>query len=156
MNQPDEASLRAAVIVGILRYTKIAIDSDAGQIRMCSVGEPYSESKLKQVSTSLRVQGNTLDFAVIANANVSSQRLAKCDVLITGEDFSFDNAILNQYQGLSICDGCTQPNADYVVELIKNDKRIGFNVNLILAEKRKVTFSSSLLELASKVIRSEK
>ncbi|WP_016956832.1 YfiR family protein [Catenovulum agarivorans] len=156
MNQPDEASLRAAVIVGILRYTKIAIDDDAGQIRMCSVGEPFSEAKLKQVSTSLRVQGNTLDFAVIANSNVSNQRLATCDVLIVGEDFSGKKSTLNQYSGLSICDGCNEHNSDYVVELIKVDKRIGFNVNLILAEKRNVTFSSSLLELASKIVRPEK
>ncbi|WP_160168563.1 YfiR family protein [Catenovulum agarivorans] len=155
MNQPDEASLRAAVIVGILRYTKIPIKAATNEIRLCSVGKPYSENKLQQVSASLRVQQNTLNFSVMDNSDVSLQAINLCDVLIIGGAYNPSKALLADYSGLSICDTCTELKSSYVVELIKADKRIGFNVNLFLADSRKVSFSSSLLELASNIIRSE-
>ena len=155
MNQPDEASIRAAVIVGILRYTQMPLAADAEVIRLCSVGAPYSQDKLSQVSVSLRVQGYSLDFSVIPESNLTTQRLQACDVLIVGKEYEPSEQTLTAYSGLSICDGCNQFIPVYVVELIKADKRIGFNVNLDQANRFDVNLSSSLLELASKIRRSK-
>ncbi|WP_143871620.1 YfiR family protein [Catenovulum sediminis] len=151
MNQPEEASLRAAVVVGILRYTQLP-SRENPSILICASGQPSSQDKLQQVSPSLKVNAKKLNFKIVEE---NAKSLSDCDLLIIGGKNKLSATLLANYSGLSVCDGCKTGLKTSVIELINKNNRIGFNVNLGLASKNNIVFSSSLLELANKIERPE-
>lgn len=150
INQPDEESLRAAMIIGILRYTTLPIPEKMQLIQVCSIGKPIAETKLNQVISGLRINGRNLKLNIIKS---NKQNIAYCHVVIQGPAYQPDNKfkIPKKVNQLTVCDGCKGGMGYSIIELVNLDNRIGFKVNLHFAQQNKIKFSSSLLELASEL-----
>ncbi|WP_017446274.1 YfiR family protein [Gayadomonas joobiniege] len=151
ISQPDEVSLRAAVIVGVLRYTQLNLEEYRQNIQICGWHNPISGGKLKAVAPNLTVGNRNLIY--IALQSDAELQARHCDVVVIGEGDSETTNILksNSIPALTICDGCQTGIENSVLELIRIKNKIRFNVNLELAEKVNIKFSSSLLELANKI-----
>lgn len=153
INQPDEESLRAAMVIGILRFTKLPLEADIKKIQVCTVGQPLVEEKLGSVISSLRVAQKKL---TLTKVNTYKQNTDFCHVIIEGENASATEQILqklslNKRRPLIVCDGCEHGLNYSVIEIFKRNSGIGFKVNLALAKQNNIIFSSSLLELATEI-----
>lgn len=149
ISHPDEVSLRAAVIVGVLRYTQLSLAADKQVINLCGIGEPISAPKLSSVAADLTVgKRNLAYFTLTSLTQVGPQQ---CDVLIAGSAQDVTQLNYDSVAALTVCDGCEDGLKNTVIELVRIKNKIRFNVNLVLAEHLKVKFSSSLLELANQI-----
>ena len=150
----DEPKLRAAIVLGIIRYSSWPDDVDmSGQLNLCSIGAPQSEQILTQVNG----QHKYHDLAIMVFPLSKSQpKLEKCHALIIGPALDNKSARYfierNGSHGLlTICDGCQINRSTAMVTLVRRDKRIAFHVDLALSNSAGISFSSALLELALKV-----
>ncbi|MCU4676009.1 YfiR family protein [Catenovulum sp. 2E275] len=152
INQPDEESLRAAMVIGILRYTQLPLTDNDREIEVCTVGSPFVEAKLSSVISGLRVNRKQLR---LTKYEKSIDDTVKCHVIISGENTNqklFENYLSASLQKqLIVCDGCASGLSFSSIEIYKRNNGIGFKVNLKQAKDNNVVFSSSLLELAGEI-----
>ncbi|GEM_PF-3292372 len=154
VNQPDEESIRAAMVIGILRYAQLPMAEDDKTIQVCSIGQPLVEDKLKTNISGLRVNRKKLEFKSFPS-KLPIENPIRCHVVIQGENTNTDQFVKflaeTDQNMLVICDGCSTGLKLASVELFKRNNAISFKVNLDLAAQNRVVFSSSLLEIASEI-----
>ena len=150
----DEPKLRAAIVLGIIRYSSWPDDVEmSGQLNLCSIGAPQSEQILTHVTGQHKY--HDLSIMVYPQSN-STQKLVKCHALIIGPALDNKSAqhIIDKSGShglLTICDGCQIDRSTAMVTLVRRDKRIAFHVDLAQSKTAGISFSSALLELAIKV-----
>lgn len=149
----EEAQLRAAVVLGILRFTSWPHqDVSEKPLSICTLGKPITEPVLLDIGPSQKVGGQPLLVRVLGNNN----KIDSCDVIIYGPNLdvaAHSNRLLGiaELPIVTFCDGCNLPIEPTTVTLVQRDKRIGFKINLGITGSHGIIFSSSLLELAMEV-----
>lgn len=150
----SEGELRAAVTVGVLRFTTwqdtvLQPDED---LQLCLVGKPISGPFLLPVAGATRIGNRVLRVNVLKN-----NELNRCQALVLGAkvkpeklaalaDFAQRNRIL------TVCDGCVAAAADLAMITLKLERdRVRFDVNLQQSTAAQIRLDASLLELASRV-----
>jgi hypothetical protein len=153
----QEPQLRAAVILGVLRFTSWSHhDGSEKYLDVCTVGDPVAAPTLLLVSKLHKVVNKTL---LVRNLDGKKNiKIDSCDVLVFGAgsrkvSLSLGMQHTAAHPVLTICDGCKLPDAATTIKLIQIGNRIGFEVNLENANIHGINLSSSLLELASEVRR---
>lgn len=150
-----EQNLRGAVISGLLRFTQWDDSTKFVPRNICLAGNPISAKPI-----TLNAKSPSINKVIkLADGEPAKDFITKpCHVLVLGAKldaqslkFITDNA--TQKNWLTICDGCDDSNSRPMVILRKSGRRIVFDINLAEAKKSHIHFSSSLLELASKVRR---
>lgn len=148
-NPQGEARLRAAIVVGILRYTTWNNEVEEGsELLLCSVGQTYSTNALKTEENRITVHGRKLKVTV----RKENADLGNCPVVIYGNTSNrpIKNEIAKSYDNqLTICDGCNTERSSAIVTLTRRGGRIGIEVNVSKAKKVGLKFSSDMLELAT-------
>ncbi len=150
--EANEPELRAAVIVGILRFTSWP-ERAPGDYRLCTLGAPLSEPVLLGLSGRALIGTHAIDVRVLDAGQV--QR-TPCEVVVMGSgmDARTAKALLedaNHHGVLTVCDGCGRHAQNSMVNLVRNGDRIGFEINTAITQSKGLLFSSALLELASRV-----
>jgi len=155
-----ESDLRAAILVGILRFTElnpsadnsssddqISANQSKGDLRICTLGKALSADGLENTSAPIRVRQQLLRIERIT----ANERLMACPVIILGEQINI-NVLesLNPYAFI-ICDNCNRSRMPAAVSLVSAEDRIQFEVNLNRARSAGITFSSDLLDHARQV-----
>ena len=153
-----ESQLRAAMIINILRFTANR-PHDSETFRLCLADTPPSAGDLQ----ALHGQGETRQLHVSNSRRLAVSLLpddegllpaaAGCDALVIGPDVPSRQqlALVKQSQTSStilVCDNCQDAQQAHVALLRKGD-RLGFSVDVDLAQQSQVTFSAQLLKLAS-------
>ncbi|WP_111979083.1 YfiR family protein [Algibacillus agarilyticus] len=137
---PDEATLRAAVVLGILRYTQWnEIDTQHNAINLCFMGGPMSEDVLTRASKKVAVKGKKIKI-------VEPQKTA-CNVIILGQN-EFSQPLPEH--SLIVCDNC-EVKSGIAINLVKRNNRISFEIFSEQAKQNQISFGSALLELASRI-----
>jgi hypothetical protein len=151
-----ETDLRAAIVLGILRFTRWPNDVEmASDFNLCTYGEPISKQALLQISGVRQINNAMLRVIPIEDLR---KELASCNALVIGNNgadkhFNRANKKKHLYGILTICDACRSEHVRAMVYLLRNNNRIGFEIDLAEAKKNGVVFSSALLELAAEVRR---
>lgn len=149
-----ESDLRAAVIVGVLRFTEWerapATDDQNSNLTVCAWGNPPSAQGLANASIKIRDQELRL------RRPTTKEALATCPVVILGrltDSMTTEvrsSATLNS-AALVICDTCDRSRVNAAVSLVRGENRIQFEINLNRARSAGIVFSSDLLNLARHV-----
>lgn len=149
----DEETLRAAVIIGILRFTDWPEDASiSNEINICFLKEGPTSRAMNAVSGRELVQRKLIYSKIVeAKRNFADE----CNVLVL--ENTRDNKTItslsdqaHQNNILTICNECAHNNI-VLVNLIRKGNRIAFEINLAQARETGIFFSSALLELAAKV-----
>lgn len=141
----SDAMVRAAVIFGILRFTTWpeAKNSDES-ITLCTYGSSPTDAALSQLESIPQIGKKT----VILKANIAKEEFSNCHVVIVGHKYI--KKIELSHSTLFICDECDTPNnAVYGINLVRQDNRIQFSVDLDCIKEQGINFSASLIELAA-------
>ncbi len=146
----SESDLRAAVIVGILRFSSQP-KHEAGPYRLCLTGEPPSSGKL-QGSAGLGMGNNR---SLLVDVLEKDRTPAGCAAIVLGPglDKLRQRAIVKQAAAagsIVLCDDCVDDSLAHASLQRKGD-RILFSVDAALAREAQVSFSSQLLKLAVSV-----
>jgi|TARA_B100000745_G_scaffold189864_3_gene124687 hypothetical protein len=146
-----EQALRAAVILGILKYTQWPEHvGQSKRLQLCSVGNPSSSSVFELKKDSLPKWKSTQLYFARWN-NPEQYTHPGCDAIVVGPDIQEIPTLDGQsIHPMLICDNCSETltkNSTITLELKNN--RIQFAVNMDQAEQHHLAFSSALLELAS-------
>ena len=150
----EEPKLRAAIVLGIIRYSSWPDDVDmAGQLNLCSIGAPQSEQILTQVSGQHKYHDLSI---MVYTHSISQLKPGKCNALIIGPALDTKSARYLMDKNIShglltICDGCQLNRSIAMVTLVRRSKRIAFDVDLAQSKSAGISFSSALLELALRV-----
>ncbi len=150
-NKTDEANLRAAVIIGILRFTQFdRLIENTPSFKLCLVAKPLSSKKILQYADKVQIKKKSINVYQITKPQDIKEK--SCSVVIFGQDTSDVWFQEKQSSGhfLSICDNCSF-SSNTAINLIRRNKRIGFEIQLRPAKQNKIIFSSSLLELAANI-----
>jgi hypothetical protein len=140
----SEAKVRAAMIVGILRYTRWLTPDAGRQYTLCTLSRSATANELKRAREKIRIGQDTVQLVDIKESAQSN-----CDVIISSPNTKETQLLASANpHTLLICDGCERPNAHSVIRLIRHKQRIGFDINIRKAEAAGIQFSSALLELA--------
>lgn len=139
-----EADLRAAVVIGILRYTQLQRASESNLL-VCAWGNAPSATLLAANSTPIRIHNQPL---VVEQLN-AYDNINACPVVIVGKGDAQN--LPENNNALVICDTCTKANAAAMVTLVSVGDRVVFDVNLANAERAGIRFSSDLLAHARQV-----
>ncbi|MFN2310176.1 MAG: YfiR family protein [Gammaproteobacteria bacterium] len=148
----NEPELRAAIIIGILRFTAWQPPT-AGDLRLCILGLPVSAPALLSLPEDTRIGTQALHTRAV---DARAARMSECDIVVMGpgQDAASAKVTLQEanHQGvLTICDGCGH-HAEYsMVTLTRHEGRIGFEIDTQIAQTNGLQFSSDLLELAVRV-----
>jgi hypothetical protein len=150
--EANEQELRAAVIVGILRFTSWP-ERVPGDYRLCTLGTPPSEAVLLGLSGRALIGAHAIDVRVLKADHVQG---TPCEVVVMGIGLEARTAKAlledaNHHGMLTVCDGCGRHAEHSMVNLVRNSDRIGFEVNTAITQAQGLLFSSALLELASRV-----
>ncbi len=146
-----EGQLRAAVTVGVLRFTTWQ-PPKKNAIELCLIGNPISEPFL------LPVDGEAnIGRKVLAVRRAKPPKWQGCHALVMGEQLSEAHskaalAYAAAQQVLTVCDGCSSKIAsDTMIQLNLEKQRVRFQINLSKANDAAVQLDASLLELATEV-----
>lgn len=151
----DEARLRAAVIVGIMRFTSWPEAHpylQADTVNVCLVGHPIAGHQLLPVSGIQKAAGKPLHIEERISTSVES-----CHVVVVGSRLSrrrFDSLMerAGANSMLTVCDGCREESADEtIIQLTLHEQKVNFSVNLVQAKQTNVLLDARLLELAEQV-----
>jgi hypothetical protein len=146
-----ESDLRAAVIVGILRFTQWDQQAPgalpADEITVCAWGNPPSVRGLERSSNPIRVRDQLLRLQRLTLRD----DLLSCPVVIWGGESATAKQIQFSPDSFIICDNCNLDSVTAVINLVRDDNRIQFDVNLNHARSAGIRFSSNLLDLARHV-----
>lgn len=151
----DEARLRAAVIVGIMRFTRWSeghVNLGGDNVNVCLVGHPISGSGLLPISGLQNVAGRQLRVERRTSFSVED-----CHVIVIGDRLSnrrfgalMDHADFHSL--LSVCDGCRREvSEEAIIALTLREQKVHFSVNLAKAKRIGVLLDAQLLELAEEV-----
>ena len=145
----SEPDLRAAVILGILKYTDFPEHKPvASVINLCVLGNPASKKSLQKFSAEYKV--NSRDIFILT----SEKNLKECDAAVIGSELNKNSMkeLSKNTKSLIVCDDCTagQEKASAVV-LFRDGQRIRFIIDLHNSLEKEIKLSSSLLELAMEV-----
>lgn len=154
----QEPQLRAAVILGVVRFTSWPEGAPGDTLTFCMVGKPISEPVLKRVAATRTLLNKPISVRLYKSdvARLQSPAIQACNIAVVGSG-SLQESLAKVLQKipdkpiLIICDGCTQLQDYSSIVLKQEEGKIRFSADLVNAGKRKLTFSSSLLELASEV-----
>jgi len=142
-----EYELRAAVVIGILRFAT-QYDHDGTEYPLCLIGAPPSSNKVIE-GAGLNISKNR---KLTVQAITPDAPTASCAAIVMGPDLTVDQQALiakqaQQNSSILICDDCRDDEFAHV-SLRRKDERIVFAVDIALAQQSKVAFSSKLLSLA--------
>ncbi len=148
--EANEDQLRAAMVIGVVRYT--SWEKDFGDtLNICLVGE----SKSFQYISVLENSTNVVKKKTVRVSRIKSPtrtNVDACQVLVAGANVS---SVLKRIQGdtpqFLICDQCNGLSKKASVILHKVDDRIRFDVHLNNAKDSGVHFRSSMLDIAHRV-----
>mgnify|MGYP001828900211 CR=1 FL=1 len=146
----QEPQLRAAVILGIIRFTSWPDDTNKASLNICAIGKPSSEPVLQNISRSAEHNIN------IRSLRSKENNLDNCNIIIFGPGIKKPDHVgilqrIHKLPVLSICDDCNYKNHGADVTLVQQKNRIGFKIDLVSAKSHGISLSSSLLELALEV-----
>lgn len=149
VSEATEDHLRAAMVVGIIRYTSWG-DGLGDTLNVCLMGGNQSFTYIEALENSDAISSKK--FKVNRVGRQDHRHLDSCHVLVIGDNApdDFKSTVITQ-PCLLICDGCGKAKNQVSVSLRKDNNRIRFDVNLNVAKKNKVTFRASMLELAATV-----
>ncbi|MFL0805210.1 MAG: YfiR family protein [Agarilytica sp.] len=149
LSEAGEDHIRAAMVIGILRYT--SWETDFGEtLNICLVGSNDSFTHLEALQDSRVVPSKVINVSRIANRKTASN--SECQVLVVGAQAPMEVRDSDFSQPcLLICDDCSDKKTDASVVLRKVKNRIRFDVDLDKAKTNRVKFRASMLELAAKV-----
>lgn len=148
--EPNEAELRAAVIVGVLRFTSWPEDLVKADLNICLAGQPTSEPHLLSLDGSHKIKTATVQVRHIKNI----KQLENCNTLVLGPRISkaFAKKLIesaNSQPIVSLCDDCASKSVPRAtIYLSRLRQKIQFEVDWRSAKRNGVRFDSSLLELA--------
>jgi len=144
----DEGMLRAAIIIGIMRYTTWQ-QAPEKNINVCLVGKSKSTRYLLALESTLKVHEKSI-FVFEYDQQIKNKN--GCQVLLLGAKKERPLSSLKPAKStLVICDECSINKKKSAVLIRKSSDKIIFDVNTRIAKKYKIKFSSPMLELASKV-----
>lgn len=150
-----EGELRAAVTVGVLRFTSWE-DKTSGppsdKLQVCLIGQPVSEPYLLPVDGVAHVGNRSLLVDSVKN-----ETWDHCQAFVIGAKTQPDKfadllAYAETHNVLTVCDGCGLtdiPQAMITLKVVQ--QRVRFEVNLQRASAADIRLDASLLELASLV-----
>jgi len=152
----EEPKLRAAIVLGILRFTNWPEDAPlTNSLNLCTVGSPSSSAALAEISSKQQFQNLPI---VIHKLNSNSSDFSKCNALVMGANVNSE--LLKNLSDsevshgvLTVCDYCKTSNKNAMVYLVRVENRIAFKIDLRQSSKNGMKFSSSLLELATEVVK---
>ena len=152
----EEPKLRAAIVLGILRFTNWPEDAPlTNSLNLCTAGGPSSSAALAEISSKRQFQNLPI---VIYKLNSNSSDFSKCNVLVMGANVNSE--LLKNISDseashgvLTVCDNCKTSNENAMVYLVRVKNRIAFKIDLSQSSKNGMKFSSSLLELATEVVK---
>lgn len=140
----SEAKVRAAMIVGILRYTRWDTPDEHRQYTLCTLSRSATADELNRARDKIRI-----DQKVIQLIDIQNKAQTHCDVIISSPNTAEAQLLASANpHTLLICDGCERPNDHSAIRLIRHKQRIGFDINISKAAAAGIQFSSALLELA--------
>lgn len=151
-----EGQLRAAVAVGVLRWTSW-LDSAAENnpnLKICLVGEPVSEPYLLPIGGTRKIGKKNIIVESLENETWQS-----CQAFVLGDDVKFETMsrlfkFAESNSALTMCDGCSKHGVKHSMIILRLEKqRVRFEVNLLKTQEAKIHLDASLLELASQVRR---
>ena len=146
----DEVSLRAAIILAMLRYTSWS-ERENAPLTICSYGSPVSHDKLDEAVSG----ANYLTDGAFYKEILKEEDLGVCDVVVIGASVEkIQNKLLFSNK-FTVCDGCRGLQEESIATLRKVDRNIRFNINLSVATEAKIVLSSELLALALSVRRAD-
>lgn len=146
---PEEGAVRAALVLGFLRYTSWPSLKPNDAIILCSRGDSLAADALSDTRIMPNIQSRAVQFKIMRD----DSNIAECSALIIGK--SAAPALPENSNTLIICDGCSAQMLDLsVLSLKKLGKRIRFAVNLDNAHTQGIKLSSALINLADDCISS--
>jgi len=147
----EETKLRAAIVLGILRFSSWPNDVNmASAFNLCTLGQPISSDTLIKISGQRVHQGKPILTIIL---KVNAPDISNCNAIVIGAEVSRRvlSKLLSSKKAfgiLTICDNCQTEHTRAMVFMLRKKNRVGFEIDLIQAQKNGMTFSSSLLELA--------
>lgn len=147
--EADEARVRAAMVIGILRFTSWEIDFGE-TLNICLLGSSASFEHIDALQNSRVVPQRMINVSRIKTSKRGKSR--HCQVLIVGANPPVDVELVDTRQPfLLICDDCESERRSASVVLRKEKNRIRFDIYLANAKTSRVKFRAAMLELAAKV-----
>lgn len=143
--QVDEVSLKAAVVMGILRFTQWPALAEDSPLTLCASSHSQVAQKLLSSDNALHVRQRPLQVQLLDNLN-----LPDCHIILFSKQDHHPVLKGRASQSLTICDQCSEPDLA-AIKLLRRRNKIGFDINLVQSSQNGVEFSSALLELANKV-----
>ncbi len=149
LSEANEGHLRAAMVIGIMRYTHW-VGGFGETLNVCLMGGNESFQYIEALENSYSVSSTKLKVNRVKRNG--GWHLDDCQVLVIGSDApeGFKNTSITQ-PCLLICDDCGTAKNQVSVSLRKEKNRIRFDVNLDVAKQNKIKFRASMLELAASV-----
>ncbi|BBL74320.1 YfiR family protein [Methylomagnum ishizawai] len=146
-----EYKVKAAILVNLAKFTEWppAVLADSAALTICLVGEPVMAALLTEVS------GKTVHnhgLKVLALTAAADRGFESCQVLFVGLSASgHAEALLNKTMDrpiLTVGDTPGFARQGGMIELVRKDDHLGFNINLGKARKAGLTLRAQLLALA--------
>lgn len=144
----QEEKVRAAVAVGIIRYTQWQTPLDE-TLELCLLGRSDSFAYIRALDNKTIAHGKPLQVIELSSSDFSAS--VRCDVVIFGEPTGAVPPLQLPESSLLICDGCKKLAERAAVVLTKDNHKIRFDVYLSRAKAQRVTFRAAMLELAATV-----
>ncbi len=149
--QVDEAALKAAFVYNIVAFA--SWDSEGASAGTNASIDPSTLVICTNTNTPLdaaiaRLTGRAIGQRRITVHAAATERT--CNVLVYAGDTNPTHATTPN--ALMICDGCDLPDGTTAVALVREGKRIRFDVDPASAAKARISFSSQLLRLARRVM----
>lgn len=148
VSKANEDQVRAAVVVGIVRYTIWNHDL-GGALRFCLVGESPSFPFIRALHNQKRFLG--IPLKIVNLAADDNEGLGSCEVVVVGQNAKNIASLGSVTSCLTICDRCDDGADQSAVVIRKVDNRIRFSVSLQKAKNAGIAFKSAMLELAAHV-----
>jgi len=142
----SEAMIRAAIIFGILRFTYWPEENQPQNVlNLCEVGVSKTASAIRNSKIPPTI-GNT-SVTLLSTAEGFDSGI--CHALLIGRDAPTLAPIHTPI--ITFCDDCsTNDYENTAIRLRLKNNQVQFEVNLDQLNKREITLSASVIELASK------
>lgn len=142
----NEAMVRAAVVLGILRFTYWSESNQPKDtIMMCELGK----SRVADAFRGLGKIPKIGKLAVKVNSIKKEEMINQCHALIVGENAL--SADIKDKHVLVICDNCDKAyQRESAIALRLKNNVIRFDINLDKLDDQDISLSASVLELAAK------
>lgn len=150
MAQVDERALKAAYLFNFIQFTQWPVPPDE-PFRLCVLGSTPLDEQLAKLEGKPVLSGLHISVRHVA----PRESFAGCHALyVDDSQRSQVDEVLGRLAGapvLTITDGDGLADKGVMIEIHKREARLGFEVNLKVARRANLTFSSRMLKLASYV-----